>query len=150
MHKEMTVAQMLPLIEETIGSGGVFTLYPKGTSMLPLIRYGKDAVLLRTPEGLKKGDIILYRRDNGAFVLHRIIGENKAGLVLCGDNQYIKEPGIRRDQVIAVTDAILREGERVELNHPQYLRYVRSLPLRRGKKAVRAMLARCKRRLLRK
>lgn len=150
MHKEMTVAQMLPLIEETIQSGGVFTLYPKGTSMLPLIRYGKDAVLLRTPVELKKGDIILYRRDNGAFVLHRIIGENKAGLILCGDNQYVKEHGIRRDMVIAVAEAILREGERVEFDHPEYLRYLRSLPLRRAKKAVRAILVRCKGKILKK
>lgn len=148
MHKEMTVAQMLPLIEETIESGGVFTLYPKGVSMLPLIRYGKDAVLLRTPERLKKGDIILYRRDNGAFVLHRIIGEKKAGFVLCGDNQYVKEPGIRREQVIAVVEAVLREGERVEPDDPEYLRYVRSLPLRRAKKAVRSFLGRVKGKIL--
>ena len=36
------------LIREVLASGGEFRLYPRGTSMLPLIRQGIDSVALRS------------------------------------------------------------------------------------------------------
>ena len=65
-------------------------------------------VELSTP---KCGDMVLYRRDNGQFVIHRIV---KCGgddtFALCGDAQYQLEAGIRRDQMIALVSAFTRRG----------------------------------------
>ena len=64
--------------EETIltvlDSGGEFTIFPRGISMLPLIVQGRDSVTLIKAERLQIGDIAFYKRSGGEFVLHRIIG----------------------------------------------------------------------------
>lgn len=111
MKHEFNLSEAIDVINEVLASGGEFQMYPKGTSMLPLIVQGRDAVTLtRTPEeNLKKYDIIFYRRTNGQFVLHRIIKVCKDGtFVLCGDNQLQYETGIRHDQVIGVVKQIKR------------------------------------------
>jgi len=131
LRKELTVAEMLPLIEETIDSGGVFTLYPKGDSMKPLLRQGLDAVELCAVDTVAVGDIVLFRRENGEFVLHRIVDETPEGYVFCGDNQCVLEGGIKSEQFVAKVSAILREGKRYPTDLPEYRRYVASLPKRR-------------------
>lgn len=65
--------EMVLLIEDVISRDGEFRLYPRGTSMLPLIRQGKDSVVLVKPGLLSKNDIVLYRRRNDKYVLHRIV-----------------------------------------------------------------------------
>lgn len=147
MRKELTVAEMLPLIEEAIDSGGVFTLYPKGDSMRPLIRQGQDAVELCAPDTVAKGDVVLFRREDGAFVLHRIVDETPDGYVFCGDNQCVYETGIRREQMIAKVGAVLRDGVRTPADSPEYLRYVSTLPKRRRMIKRRATLRAIKKKI---
>ena len=60
-------------IREVMDSGGEFTLYPRGTSMLPLIVQGRDSVTLVKAEEFRTGDIAFYQRENGQYVLHRVI-----------------------------------------------------------------------------
>lgn len=102
------------IIKEVLDSGGEFQIFPKGTSMLPLIREKRDYVILaQPPEKLKPKDIILYRRDNGQYVLHRILKIQEDGYVLCGDNQAWMEYGIRDDQVIGLVRYIGRKGKKL-------------------------------------
>lgn len=102
--------------------------------MLPLIRPGRDTVILVRPHHpLSTGAIILYQRDSGAWVLHRILAVTKKGYTLCGDNQTAAEPGIRPDQVIGLVRTILREGiplEEHNLRWRLYSKAWRYLPLR--------------------
>ena len=50
---------------------------PRGVSMLPMLRQGRDSVVLSpAPKQLRKYDLPLYRRDDGSYVLHRVV---KAG-----------------------------------------------------------------------
>lgn len=94
---------MEPVMRKVLAEGGVFPFYPKGTSMEPTIHQGTDQVLLKAlPEKLKKYQIILYKRDSGAFVLHRIVRVGKDGVTMRGDNQFYTEPGIRREQMIGM------------------------------------------------
>ena len=111
---DFSVAEMLPLMLEVLHSGGEFRFYPKGTSMLPLLRQGVDSVILRTADHIKKSDICLYERNNGDFVLHRVVKYCKDG-TLCfrGDNQPSTECGVRRDQVIAKVTAVMRGDTRI-------------------------------------
>lgn len=105
---------MVGLIEEVISTGGEFRLYPRGTSMLPLIKQGKDSVILVKPSLLSVNDIILYKRKNEQFVLHRIVKINGKDLVICGDNQTNLEYGITVDDVIAKVSAIYIDETRYE------------------------------------
>lgn len=107
------LSTLLPLIREVISHGGEFELHPRGESMLPTIRAGRDTVMLsaldRSPV---RGDLLLYQRDTGTFVLHRVVRVEKDGtLSMRGDNQYFIERGIRKDQVIAAVRRYYRQGQ---------------------------------------
>ena len=108
----LPLEELAPIIAEVVSGGGTFTIYPGGTSMLPTIRPGEDAVVLTAPTRLKARDIILYRRDSGVFVLHRIVKVKKDGsFVLRGDNQFYNESGVLPSHVIAVVERY-RKGEK--------------------------------------
>ena len=81
--------------------------------MLPTIKEGRDKVTLSpAPEKLKRGDIAFYKRENGQFVLHRVV-KVRGGYVFCGDNQYSLERGIKKEQIIAICSHINRNGKNV-------------------------------------
>ncbi len=99
----------MPLIREQLNKGQTVRFSPRGTSMLPLLRHGKDSVELSPlPEKLKKYDIIFYQRPNGHYVLHRIIGIANDQYTCMGDHQYVSEPGITHESVIAIVSGIYR------------------------------------------
>lgn len=63
-----------------------------GGSMTPFFHHG-DTVYLNLPQKpLKKGDVVLYVRPTGQYVLHRIIRVNSDGsLIMLGDAQVDRE-----------------------------------------------------------
>ena len=146
--EQIDLADLLPLIREVTRKGGTFRLYPTGKSMLPTIREGTDSVLLAAPDDLKNGDAVLYRRENGQFVLHRIVRtEPKSGVMtMRGDNQYRSEPGIRPEQVIAKVTAIYRGENKTECASAAHRIYLFSrkvsFPARRCFAAVRRRIGR--------
>lgn len=106
---DLSVEEMLPIMLEVLESGGEFRFYPRGTSMLPLLRQGLDSVILRTCDNIKKGDICLYKRNNGDYVLHRVVNVAKDGtLDFRGDNQPQLERGVHSSQVIAKVARVMR------------------------------------------
>lgn len=128
MQTEFDMAQIHPILSEVLESGGEFCLYPKGTSMLPLIRAKKDAVLLIRAESLEKDGIYLYRRKNGQYVLHRLVDFTPEGEpIFCGDNQVRLEYGITERDIIARVRDILRDDGRYHINSSEYQRYLRRL-----------------------
>lgn len=112
--------EILPLIMEVITVGGVFSFKPSGKSMLPFIREGLDSVKVASADSPQKYDIVLYRRHNGQFVLHRIIGVKSTGFVLCGDNQWQKEYGVTKDMIIAQVAEIDRAGRNISVDNKGY------------------------------
>jgi len=133
--KTISLEEIYPVLKETIESGGTVNLPITGTSMLPLLVWGRDSVEIVKCNNPKKYDIIFYRRDDGHFVLHRIIGKNEKGYILCGDNQTAKEYGITDRHIIAVVNAIERNGKKFGVNNNLYKFYSKIwtsiLPLRR-------------------
>jgi len=124
--------ELEPVIRETLERGATVTLLPRGTSMLPLIRQGKDSVMLeKLCQKAAVGDVIFYQRPDGQFVLHRIVGEDKNGYILCGDNQYVKEYGVLADWIIGIMTKLFRDGQEIDLTDTRYIRYVKRLRYRR-------------------
>ena len=104
--------QLMPLFRERLEAGQRVTFYPRGTSMLPMIRQGIDTVTLsQLPEKLHKYDLPLYQRENGQYVLHRIVKAEETYTCI-GDNQFVYEPGLTHGQMIAVVSSFTR-GNRV-------------------------------------
>jgi hypothetical protein len=60
---------------------------------------------------LKVGDIPFYKRNNEKYVLHRIVKVNKDSYNLCGDNQYVIEKNLPKENVIAVVKSFERKGK---------------------------------------
>jgi signal peptidase I len=64
-----------------------------GVSMRPFLRNGDFAYLAPLPEKIRKGDILLFRRSDGRYVLHRVYKTRKDGTYLMlGDSQLNPEP----------------------------------------------------------
>lgn len=119
------MADIVPLMRESLQEGQSVHFSPRGISMLPMLRQGKDTVTLTSVTGpLKKYDIPLYQRDDGAYVLHRItkVGETYTCI---GDNQFEYEPGIRHDQIIAVVSHFSRAGKQISVENLGYRIYTR-------------------------
>lgn len=113
MSKKISLSDMESVITEVLENDSKVTLTASGSSMEPLIRDGKDNIVLKKPSGkIRVGDIVFYKRSNGKLVLHRIIGKDEDGFILRGDNQWSKEHGISESQVIAVLDSIEKNGRK--------------------------------------
>ena len=113
----------MPLIRESLSRGKSVRFSPRGTSMLPMLRQGRDTVVLSpVPQQLRKYDIPFYRRDNGQFVLHRIVavGENYTCI---GDNQFVLEPDLEHSQMIALVTTFYRGDRKWEVTSPLYRAY---------------------------
>ena len=84
-----------------------------GYSMTPFLMHDRDTVYLsRLDRQPKRGDMLLYRRDSGAYILHRVVRVEDGVCTMVGDAQVQLEPGIRRDQIIAIVTAADRKGKR--------------------------------------
>ena len=104
---------LIPIISECINAGRSVEISPRGVSMLPLIREGRDSVVLSpVNREMKKYDLPLYQRADGSYVLHRIVDVKKDSYITIGDNQYVYERGVSRDQIIAIVTAV-RRGDRL-------------------------------------
>ena len=126
-NSEFYLADAIEVIEEVLASGGEFRMYPKGTSMLPLIVQTRDSVVLKRnfEDGAKKHDIAFYRRRNGQFVLHRVMDICDDGTyTMCGDNQLVLEKGIQPQQIIAYVSEISRGDKSISPNRFLYKAYV--------------------------
>ncbi len=111
-NQSILLTELLPVIREVLAEGGEFPLKPRGKSMLPYLREGRDAVVLSPlTEAPKRGDILLYVRANGTPILHRVVKVARDGtLSMRGDNQYFLERGIQRKQVVAVVKRFSKKG----------------------------------------
>lgn len=111
--------------EEILTRDGRLVYTNVGDSMWPLIREGRDLLVIERPTGrLGRYDVPLYRRDNGKYVLHRILKVRDNDYVLCGDNRWHRETGITDRHILGVLKAIIREGKELPVTDWRYQLYV--------------------------
>jgi len=123
--REFPLEEMMPIITEHLSRGKSVRISPKGISMLPMIRQGVDSVVLSPlPAKIRKYDIPLYKRDDGKYILHRIVAVGKCYSCI-GDNQFIRENGVRRNQLIAIVTAFYRGEKEYSVNQLSYKLYCR-------------------------
>lgn len=123
--------------EDVLNEKGSLLYQSIGTSMLPLIKEGRDYIYItrRTEERLKRNDVAFFKRPNvkgrGRYVLHRVRRVNKDGTYrIIGDNCFDAET-VREENVLGVLSAVKRKGKTVTVNDFGYRVYVAFVPLRR-------------------
>ena len=109
-------------IEQLLKDGSAIQLKPHGYSMYPLFHPGRDEAIIEAYpiDQLRRGDVILYRRDQGILVLHRICRITSDGFYLVGDNQTEIEGPLRPDQIRGKMTGIVRGGKSFSVSHPLY------------------------------
>lgn len=96
-----------------------------GDSMMPLLREGRDLVVIEpVNRRLKRYEVPLYRRESGQYVLHRILRVRKNDYVICGDNRWGLETGVTDNQILGCLTAVVRNGETISVSDPRYQLYV--------------------------
>ena len=134
--------------EEYLEKNGELVYPNVGISMLPMLRQGKDLMVVRpkTEERCRKYDVVLYIRPPHDYVLHRVVEVRKDDYVILGDNCLNKEYGITDEQIIGVLRAFVRDGKTISADDRLYRLYARAwyalYPLRRAKRLCRIFLRR--------
>lgn len=109
--------------EHQLLHGGKIIRTNVGISMLPMIRQGRDVMIIERPSGrLRKYDVPLYKRGD-QYVLHRIIKVNQGSYDIIGDNCVNIERGIKDEQVIGVLTGLIRHGKEYSLDSFGYKLY---------------------------
>lgn len=149
-EKTVRLNDVMPLVRERLAAGETVKFSPEGISMLPMLMPGRDSVVLSPVKApLRRGDLPLYQRKNGQYVLHRVISAGEQ-YTCCGDNQVDLEHGIEHGQVIAVVSSFTRKGKCISVDAPVYRAYcclwMASRPLRYTWRKSKGLLKRMVRR----
>lgn len=114
-------------IEEGIRQNGFHLSTVVGTSMLPLLRQGKDLVkVVSAPERLAKYDIALFKRPTGEYVLHRVMKVKKDYYIICGDNRFYREK-IPSDWIIGVAESAFINDEEIKMSDERQIEYAKKI-----------------------
>lgn len=124
-EQQTNLDTLMPLILERLEAGQSVRFSPRGVSMLPMLRQGIDSVVISpAPETLNQFDLPLYRREDGKYILHRIVGAGNTYICM-GDNQFLPEYGVRREQILAVVTGFYRGEKLHSVTEPGYRLYCR-------------------------
>lgn len=120
--KCIKAADLFSLTNEIIAHGGQAWITVTGMSMYPFLREVRDSVELSkaTFENIERGDIVLIRRGNGVFVLHRVLRKRKDCFYMIGDAQQWVEGPLMPGQLQAIVTTIKRKGQVISCDNPIY------------------------------
>lgn len=94
--------EYMEMIRALLEDGQEVSMIVTGNSMRPFLKHGRDKICMKkTDRKLRKGDIVFYRRENGQYVMHRILKCGDQSYTLLGDGQIVPESGIRQEQIFA-------------------------------------------------
>lgn len=112
-------------IEQLLRDGNTVQTAINGYSMYPLLVPGRDSVILAPLHGkqLRRGDVVLYRRDGSILVLHRVWRIRQDGFYMVGDNQTEIEGPLRFDQVRGRLVGFIRKDKHVSVDCVFYRLY---------------------------
>ena len=114
MRTPQSAREGLAKIRLALETAGVCRLTVTGSSMVPFLREGRDAVLLAPLDRpARRGDILFYLRGPETPILHRVHRVEADGrLLLCGDAQVGLEP-VSQEQILALVTHIDRAGRQI-------------------------------------
>lgn len=114
--------------EEVLERDGKLVYTNKGISMMPLLREGKDLLVIEKchPRSLKKYDAVLFVRTDSKknYVLHRILKVNKDGSYWIVGDHCTSGERVEPSQILGKLVQMKRDGKTIEVSNQAYLFYV--------------------------
>lgn len=105
------------LLKEVMEKKSSFQLSVKGSSMTPFIKEGDTVTispLLQRLVGIGT-PVACILPGTGNLVIHRIVGRDKEGYFIKGDNTSAVDGRVRREDMLGYVSGIEREGKRSSL-----------------------------------
>lgn len=129
--------EYISMLRELLDAGQTVQLPVSGNSMLPFLIHNRDNVTLSPPgSALEVGDIVLYQRPGGQYILHRICRITQAGIFCIGDAQQQVEGPIAPKAVFGRVTAAVRKGKALTPGTPLWdffaRVWIRMIPCRHG------------------
>lgn len=110
-NKNVNTRDYISILKELVCNQKTVKIPVVGNSMAPFLITGRDYVLVQKPDcALKKGDVVLFQRESGDYILHRICKIRKGEVYAIGDAQTIKEGPIQRKQIVGFVIKAQRKG----------------------------------------
>lgn len=109
---EISISDWLELIAQ--GKHIPVVIQLQGRSMEPLIRGWKDVVtIIPVTEELQIGDIVLFQRKDGSYVVHRLYQINKDWVQTWGDNCRFPDAPIPANSILGIVSTMTRNGTNI-------------------------------------
>lgn len=103
---------------------GKYISVPKGVSMWPMLRSGKDAVLIRAlKRPPAKYDLVLYIKGIEQGVIHRVLRRRRDDYIIIGDNCWQYEY-VKPEKIVGIVTEFCRRGKWHKTSEPLYRLYV--------------------------
>ena len=114
--------------EEELQKCGKLAFTNVGASMRPLLREGKDVMIIERAGDYRRLDAVLFRRPGitgrGAYVLHRILKVRRDGSYwIVGDNETTGEY-VDKENILGVLTGVQRDGRLIRVTDLRYRLYV--------------------------
>jgi SOS-response transcriptional repressor LexA len=106
---------VLDNIERIVDVGQSFELRVNGYSMLPLLGYAGDTIIVRRVSADESiaGRIAMFRGVKGNIIVHRVLGVDAGTVRLRGDGNIAQIERVQRADIIGVVESVRRRGGRV-------------------------------------
>ena len=117
-------------LEQVLARDGHLAYMNKGISMMPLLRQGRDVMLIdrKGAEPCKKLDAVLFRRpvdgDRRCYVMHRILRVNGDGTYWIAGDNCISGETVKEEQILGILTGIVRDGRTIPVTDRRYRLYV--------------------------
>lgn len=109
---------------EQLEQHGSYLSVPSGISMRPMIRGGRDAVLIKKlTKRPKRYDLVMYIRPNMQGVIHRVVRFENGKYIIIGDNCWQYEY-VDPKQIKGIVTEFCHKGKWHSVDEKLYLFYV--------------------------
>ena len=113
-------------IEEQLKKDGYLVSTTAGFSMWPMLKNRRDRVIIRAfeaGESPKRNDLLLYRRKDGKYVLHRALWIDETSCITRGDNTFYLEE-VKPEQILGRVTEFYRKDRHCTVDSGFYKTYV--------------------------
>lgn len=112
-------------ITDALNSQEFILKTPVGSSMRPMLHNKKEQLVIqKISRPLKINDVVLFKRNDGQYVLHRIVCINKEYFIIRGDN-CVNSEYVYKKQIIGLLSGFYRKNKYINCdNNLEYKIYV--------------------------